>query len=596
MRATMKLKQLFKSFLRLLVKIKKKYSSGYKNILIMHVSFIMIVLIEIVVRIELKKIELLLSAILLVLIYFSLISFINKFFNFIFEIEKRPENIYRLSPKDLRRMKFLYLWKSIIKNANVSEETFLQTLAFFNSNSEQKANTFSQSIGAISCDKKGEFYQLKMGDDFNLSSLRNFLLYISDEPSQSIYKKLVGLNDKIFVLTSEVEQNNMAKLAHEKSNRLLAPSLKELTAFLLSSDKEQEFISILSKCLLFKDVSPYQINGDVKNENNFFGRVEILREIISNNSANYLLVGARQLGKSSVLKALERRYEQNELCYHAFTLDESGDVMTALCKALNLVEGSSLEQVVDTIKAEKQKVIFLIDEADKFVQNEKENGYLLTSVFRKLAQEGEAMFILAGFWTLYEYVTLDYQSPLKNFGKLIILGGLEKEACRELMLEPMERIGIQYEDESIVEKTIELCGYRANYIATVCDVVLQSLEHSSISQKDVDDALESDAIDKMLKGWGAMSANEKVNRLDRLIVYMTIEKESFRLGDVVTAIKEKGLSIDTQKIDESLERLVLGYVVGKHKGNYTYRIPLLRERLLEEDLAFLIEGEILGLK
>ena len=269
-------------------------------------------------------------------------------------------------------------------------------------------------------------------------------------------------------------------------------------------------------------------------------------------------------------------------------------MLSALCgeEVLNLPENSTLNEIVKSIKAQKKKPIFLIDEADMFVKYEKERGYLITSVFRKLSQEGDAIFILAGFWTLYEYVVLDYKSPLKNFGKLITLGGLEKEACRELMIKPMQRIGVSYENGEIIDETIKLCGYRANYIAIVCDVVLKGLETDVITKADIENALDHDDIDKMLRGWGAMSDSKEANRIDRLIVYLTIEKESFRLGDVVELIKEQGLSIDIDKINESLDRLVLGYVVGKSKGNYVYRVPLLKQRLLEDDIEFNLEGEI----
>jgi len=382
-------------------------------------------------------------------------------------------------------------------------------------------------------------------------------------------------------------------LAHDKTNRIVAPTQEELTKLMLSRDGEAEFIKVLSQCLAFKDVSPYQLKGDIKNESNFFGRVEILREIIANNSVNYLLVGARQLGKSSLLMALKRRYDRySEVNCYAFTLDENGDVLLAISEALGLQGKQSLEEIVTAIKAQKKRPIFLIDEADMFIKHEKESGYLITSVFRKLSQEGSAIFILAGFWTLYEYVILDYKSPLKNFGKLITLKGLEKEACRELMIEPMRRIGIGYEDETIIDGVIELCGQRANYIATVCDEVLKGLDSFVITQKELKEALESEAVEQMLKGWGAMSANKQANRLDRLIVYLTIKEEHFRLGFVVEALKSKGLDLDIEQINQSLERLVLGYVLSKQKGYYSYQIPLMKQQLLEDDLEFLIEGEV----
>ena len=398
------------------------------------------------------------------------------------------------------------------------------------------------------------------------------------------------------MIGGEEQQNSVVVLARDKTNRLMATTVGGFSELMLSHDAQSIFIKILSQSLSLKDVSPYQLNGDVKNESNFFGRVEILREIISNSSVNYLIVGARQLGKSSILKALERRYEgSREINYYSFTLDESGDVLGAMSEVLGLGDGGGLDEIVVAIRALDKKPIFLIDEADMFVKYEKERGYYITSVFRKLSQEGEAMFIMAGFWTLYEYVSLDYQSPLKNFGKLITLEGLEFEACRELMIEPMGRIGVRYESDRIIDEVIELCGRRANYIAIVCDVVLQQLEGSVIGGEDIESALDSRAVDRMIKDWESLSANREKNRLDRLIVYLTIEKERFRLGDVTRSIKEQGLKIDIERINESLDRLVLGYVIGKSKGDYFYQIPLLKQKLLEDDLEILIEGEVDGL-
>ena len=339
------------------------------------------------------------------------------------------------------------------------------------------------------------------------------------------------------------------------------------------------------------------MKGDVKNKSNFFGRVEILREIISTESVNYLLVGARQLGKSSILNALERRYEKSSKvkCY-SLTL-RSEDVLGEMAVVMGLKSDVSIETIEKAITEHKTKPIFLIDEADIFAKHEIESGYVITSFFRKLSQENKASFILAGFWTLYEHVILDYQSPLKNFGKLISLGALEVDACKELMLKPMKDIGIVYENETMVEETIALCGYRGNYIATVCDTILQELKTNVISQKDIDLALNSESVyDIVNREWGRLSAEKSKNRLDRLIVYWTIKKESFRLGDVVKGLEEKGLKIDIEEVNESLDRLVLGYVVGKSKGNYLYRIPLLKKYLLEEDLEVETEGVVMGLK
>jgi len=515
------------------------------------------------------------------------------------KLAQDPKALLTLSPSQLEeakeRLEAIDRLQSTLIEAQVTSLELQKTLAFFQSSPKQKATLLAQHIDAKACKKEGDFYRVVMREEFRLDAIKSFLVYITNQNSQQIEHKIITLNDKIFVLTTEEQQNSIAQIAHDKTNRIIAPTLGEMSRLMLSHDPQDSFVKILSHCLLAKDVSPYQTNSGVNSEANFFGRVEILREIVSNDEVNYLIVGARQLGKTTILQALKRRYAKSDrVVSYAFTLDENGELLPAMAEALGLSPEASLEEIVQTIKTHPKKPIFLIDEADKFIKYEKERGYLITSVMRKLSQEGKAMFIMAGFWTLYEYVTLDYQSPLKNFGKLIILEGLEYEACRDLMIEPMKRIGVVYEHEDIVKSVIQLCGRRANYIATLCDVVLRNLkkENLTITHNDIDQALEDRAIDGMLKDWKNISPNPKNNRLDRLIVYLTIKKERFRLADITKGVQKEGLNIDIEQINQSLERLILGYILGKRKGEFYYQIPLLVQNILEDDLEILIEGEV----
>ena len=517
------------------------------------------------------------------------------------ELSENPNRLKSLDESQLKeasfKLRLINQLESTLALAEIEKEDFRNTLKFIKGSNDEKAKIFAKQIGANEPTKENDFYRIKFSEDFKLNSMKTFLLYFSDEHTKNIKSKIVNMNDKVFVIAKTEQQNSIAKEAEEKTNRIVAPTVAELTELLLSANGQEKFIAILAKCLSFKDVSPYQLKSVVKSEANFFGRIEILREIISNdNSTNYLLVGARQLGKSSILKALERRYLESEqvVCYY-FILSED-DVLASMADALGLDLNSNIEQISKAIKAHKKKPIFLIDEADKFVKHEKDSDYLITSVFRKLSQEDDAMFILAGFWTLYEYVTLDYQSPLQNFGKLMVLGGLEEESCRELMIEPMRRLGITYESESIIDETIKVCGYRANYIATVCDEVLKGLETSVITKSDVEEALESIAVNDMLQGWAKLTNKLVENRHDRFIVYFSIGKESFRLSDIVNAMETFELSVDVEEVNRSLERLVLAYILTEKKGNYSYLISLFKERLLEKDLDELLKGTVNEMK
>jgi len=231
----------------------------------------------------------------------------------------------------------------------------------------------------------------------------------------------------------------------------------------------------------------------------------------------------------------------------------------------------------------------LIDEADRFVQSQE--NVEISHTFRKLSQENHALFVLAGFWKLYESVTMDYHSPLKNFGEMIHLNKLEDEACRELMIKPMRRIEVEYEDSNLIEEVITKCGNRANLIAMVCDNIVKELKSKIITQKEIDQAIEQENIQDTLMEWEGLSSGRD-NSINRLIIYLTFEMDSFTLTDVVEEIKKKGLEIVIKEIEKSLRELTLGYVIQKNRKRYYYPVPLLREMLLEdrESIEMLLEG------
>ena len=183
--------------------------------------------------------------------------------------------------------------------------------------------------------------------------------------------------------------------------------------------------------------------------------------------ANYLIVGGRQLGKSSLLKALERRYaEQPDVA--CFYLALSSEVLVPrLASAIGLSNRAGLEEIAAYVTNMDRRYLFLIDEADQFMRHERENAYRTLEALRRMSEEGHCNFVLAGFWELYEHAVLDYQSPLKNFAESIPLGALEADACRELAIKPMQTMRLEYADAALVEQLLDATGQRANLMAKI---------------------------------------------------------------------------------------------------------------------------------
>ena len=130
--------------------------------------------------------------------------------------------------------------------------------------------------------------------------------------------------------------------------------------------------------------------------------------------ANYLLVGGRQLGKSSLLKLLDRRYEQDPgiACY-LILLGQDINITQRMAQALNLPDTSQMNDIAHHIRQNTtdRRLVFLLDETDALIKDQAQKGYPILHNFRSLSEENRCTFIMAGFWELYHAASYDYQSP-----------------------------------------------------------------------------------------------------------------------------------------------------------------------------------------
>ncbi len=357
-----------------------------------------------------------------------------------------------------QKLRIINRWEDTLIANGISQERFDKIVAFGKSGSDTQAlfveiTGLERSQGAI-----------QLPDTFGLNITHIDLC--SDDIQESISNKT------LIITNDEPIQNALAKKALDKSNLLVAPSFAQLKTMLFCQDIYAELIKLFYDNLSLKDISPYQLASNVKKDSMFFGRVEILSTIINRGFSNYIIVGARQLGKSSLLTALQRRFVEHERVAHYITLDEDSDLVFHLSKALGC--SRDMQSIQEAIHNSPKPMIFLIDEVDKLLKITKDPEVFF-SIFRSLSQENRAYFVLAGYWRLYSEV-LQEQSPLRNFGDIIELQGLEIEACREMITQPMKLMGISYESDTIVEKIIEVTGQRSNLVSVICSRLILGLK------------------------------------------------------------------------------------------------------------------------
>ena len=101
-----------------------------------------------------------------------------------------------------------------------------------------------------------------------------------------------------------------------------------------------------------------------------------------------------------------------------------------------------------------------------------------------------------------------------------------------------------------------------------------------------------------LEGWGALDGKGPDSadaRLDGLIVYGLIDRETFSLGDVLDLLGRLGCEVAPELIKESLTRLELAFLTGRLSGpegaDYRWQVPLWRDLVLTEEPARMLEQE-----
>jgi hypothetical protein len=278
-------------------------------------------------------------------------------------------------------------------------------------------------------------------------------------------------------------------------------------------------------------------------------------------------------------------------CYYlSVGTNKLQDSLKRLNTELQLPENSDLETTLKRLAYPPagKHTILLIDEADHFIKQESQNNYTTLHTFRSLSEEGRCHFILAGFWQLYHAISLDYQSPVKNFGKTLTISGLEPAACRELITKPMAALNMRYANADLVEHIIEQTGRRANLISIVCNEILPQLEQRRIIEPaDVEKAFDSQAVENALSDWGGMVA-----QLARIIVYATIEQAPFTQQKLWQQLNALEISYQVEEVKQALTRLHLSFILKREKDRYSYQVPLFCYMLKRQGTKEMLQEEV----
>jgi GTPase SAR1 family protein len=411
----------------------------------------------------------------------------------------------------------------------------------------------------------------------------------------------------------------------ERINELIR---KEYLGIILITEENMKNLALSQRAVqVFKEnviipqvkpsrISKYQTHGPATIT--FYGRHDELGKILGAEKKNFAIVGARKIGKTSLLHQVAKKLPADTIPiymdlenprkqdYNTFMQSlqhKLADNITVAFDSADALSGLK-KLIIESIRKTGKSIIFLLDEIDILMKFDKKNKFQMIKTFRGLYQEGYCQFILSGFEHLSQAAE-DIKSPLYNFCEFIRLGKLKEPDARALISEPMKSIGMAYDNLDDRDFILQYTSCHPNLLQFFCKNLVEQVEqhddeHSrrTIYKEDILNFYESFDYESYIQYDFYLFSTKNVKPIERLIVLLLLDeypqKEIFSILDIDKKLRNRGISLETGKLTRLLRSLRLRYILQAVKGRrYRFALPAFPVILKKSgDLESFIRKEI----
>lgn len=529
-------------------------------------------------------------------------------------LRRQPVQLRRQPIADVpglhRRLRWLRRLDASLAAAEIAPADWREALAYGQADVDARVQLLALRISARSVRSPGwslpgQVFEWHLPPSLPIALERALVYLPSPEVSaRDLVRHLQGVQtgqDVLLVISNQRSVDTvLTAYASDTANLCVAVDQASQSEWLLHPAPTEVLVALLARQLQFTRISPYQTRGGITRPAAFFGRAQLLARVLNREPGNYLLVGGRQLGKTSLMKAIERRFAEHPRVHCRYLSLRDHRLAARLAAEVQGGRDASIETSILALvrQAGQRRLLLLIDESDLFLREEARTGYSQLSSLRALSEEGHCNFMLAGFWDLYQATTLDFASPIRNFGEVISLGALEPEACIALATEPLQRLGIRFEHPALVHELVSACGYRANLVAIVCQHALQQLARGErlLHATHLQQAMHSEALQDALAGWARLSPEPRACAVDRIIVYRLAQAAlvsalaPVQLPELLAGLR--AYAIDAEMLRASMLRLQLAYIVRREGEGFVFAVPLFASQFRAQEVDALLTSEL----
>ncbi|NOK57765.1 MAG: hypothetical protein GFH27_549287n69 [Chloroflexi bacterium AL-W] len=357
-------------------------------------------------------------------------------------------------------------------------------------------------------------------------------------------------------------------------------------------------------------LSPYETAASVTGSR-FFGREYEISRILERPNTNHLILGIRRIGKTSLLKEVERRLreDEGESSPHIIYLDcsdlvSADDYIQAVVRKLNPKELPRLhlqnycfffpDFLERMQRMYKHKIIFLLDEIDNLIIAQRERWDLFR-MLRASSNKGVFRYICAGFReAMQEQFT--NASPLFNFAQEVRLNEFSWKQARELIVLPMAHLGVTFQHKNdILSRIYEKTAGNPNLIQYYCMVLLRHLDKNdqrAITLDHLIDVYRDDSFKGHLVGsFMQNTTNREKGLIYALLNHMNIDRSSyFTQADMDMVLRQHTICVPHQTLDAACDTLKFIGILHQKGRDFSLTSPVFA-RVLQQtyDVHFLFQ-------
>ncbi|MEZ2230363.1 AAA family ATPase [Microcoleus sp.] len=335
------------------------------------------------------------------------------------------------------------------------------------------------------------------------------ILCVWDRPNEQDLLNAVGdtaLGEPVFVFhfgrMTVKRRRDLADLCRQRRSTFIV--IDDVLMLYLCGEQKTRLPVLFDCTLPFTFLEPYKTAAGEVPPEMFYGRVRE-RESIIDPEGSCLIYGGRQLGKTVLLKYVQRTFHATDAGRNALFLDikeigrkqlldkiwhllneELDQLQIPDTNRRNSVRESSLQRIKSWLEFDTQRrFLLLLDEADNFLEADGKEDFPRCDEFRKLMTETNRRFkvVFAGLHNVLR-TTRQANHPLAHFGKPICIGPLlnngEMRAATALVKRPLASLGYCFEPSDLIQRILWQTNYYPSLIQLYCEQLLKHITNPDV--------------------------------------------------------------------------------------------------------------------